>query len=166
MNLSHAITAAHAANEQKIAAGIERVSPQLDGDELQALSVFNRFCSLNGLRTCPANPRVVAAWIKSGKVTDPNKIIATLSAIERLHDYHGLANPIATSCVRNELLRLKAIEPPRSWPAAAKLLFAALPPEIRATVAKIEESRSRWFRNKQSADKPATEETNNATQEK
>jgi hypothetical protein len=120
---------------------------------------------------------VVAAWIKSEKVTDPNTIIATLSAIERLHDYHGLANPIATSCVRNELLRLQAIEPPRSWPAPAKLMFAALPPEIRAVVAKIEESRSRWFRNKQndlaeelkrlrgSADKPAaTEETKNDSQ--
>jgi hypothetical protein len=173
MTLADAIQQAHEANESKIAATVERVSPQLDADELAALSVFNRWCNLNGLRTCPANPRVIAAWLRSEKNTDPSKIIDTLSAIERLHDFHSLPNPIATSCVRNELCRLQAIEPPRSWPAASKLMFAALPPEIRAVVAKRERERERWLRNKQNelaeelkrlrsgADKPApVEETN------
>jgi hypothetical protein len=175
-NLATAIQAAHIANEQKIAATVERVSPELSADELAALSVFNRWCGLNGLRNIPANPRVVAAWIRSEKGTDPNKIIETLSAIERLHDFHSLPNPIATSTVRNELGRVMNIQPPRSWRKSEQLVFMSLPVEIRAAIERREHQRETELRRlqnevaelkkRQAQSATTTEETENATQEK
>jgi hypothetical protein len=94
--LNEAIQKAQIANAQKTAAGIPRAQP-LDAEELEHLAPWQRFNSLHGCRAIPADPRVVAAWVRSEKGSDRNKIIDGLSAISRLHDYHGLSNPCATS---------------------------------------------------------------------
>jgi hypothetical protein len=147
-SLADAIAKAHILNENKLTAGIP--IPQLDADAELHLAAFNRFCSQHGVRNCPARPQVVAAFIRAEEKfgTPPETIVLILSAIQLLHDRHGLASPIASAVVRAELERVLKTEAPRSWPRAEQLMFASLPPEIRAVVAKRERDRERWLRNK------------------
>jgi hypothetical protein len=148
MTLADAIAKAHVLNEEKLAAGIP--IPQLDADAELHLASFNRFCSQHGVRNCPARPQVVAAFIRAEEKfgTEPQTIALILSAIEILHDRHGQSNPVASAVVRAQLERILRTEPPRSWAKAEQLMFAALPPEIRAVIVRRERDRERWLRNK------------------
>jgi hypothetical protein len=148
MTLADAIAKAHVLNEEKLATGIP--IPQLDADAELHLAAFNRFCAQHGVRNCPTRPQVVAAFIRAEEKfgTPPETMALILSAIEALHIRHGMSNPLATPVCREQLERVLKTEAPRSWPRAEKLMFAALPPEIRAVIAKRERDRERWLRNK------------------
>jgi hypothetical protein len=177
MTLAAAIEKAHAANEEKLTRGIQ-IPVHIDADAELLLKPFVSFCSFNGVKHVPASPQVIAAFIRAEEklCTPPERIAATTAAIELLHDKHGLANPVACAAPRTELERILKIEPPRSWPRPEQLIFAALPPEIRAIVGRRDKQRETALRRAQneaaeakrqsgSADKPATEqkETENAT---
>lgn len=181
MTLADAIAKAHIHNEARLAAGIS-VPLQLDADAASLLDPWNRFCSFHGCRNIGIRPQVVAAFIRAeaSQRAEPHKIALTLSAIELLHDRHGLSNPVATAVVRAELERILKIEAPRSWPKAEQLMFASLPPEIRAIIARREREREIALRRAQNAAaelrqsaaaeiKPATkpnEESNNHDHQK
>lgn len=163
--LADAIAKAHLLNEEKLTAGVQ-VSVQLDPDAELRLEAFNRFCTKYGVRNCPAAPKVVAAFCRAEEKlgTEPRKVSLTLSAIELLHDRHGLANPVATAPVRAQMEKIFQIEPPRSWPKAEQLMFASLPSEIRAVISRREKERETVLRRaqneaaetKRQAEKPAT----------
>src|SRR5262245_16492927 len=65
-----------------------------------------------------------------------------------MHFAAALANPIATPTVRIASGG-STIEAPRSWTKEDKTLFASLPPEIAAAVAKREQNRETVLRRSQ-----------------
>jgi hypothetical protein len=146
MTLADAIAKAHQLNEDKIAAGVARVSPALDADELLLLEHFTRFCSLSGCKNLGCRPQVITAYIRSEKGADPYRVAATCAAISRFHDYHGLLDPCTASCVRAELGKILNISPPRSWRKAEQLAFMSLPVEIRAAIERREHQRETVIR--------------------
>ena len=151
MTLADAIALQTAANEQKLSEGIPRIRT-LEPDGAIRLQAFERWCREQGVRSAPSHPATVATYIRNQEAlgVEPNKIFKSCEAIEALHSDNGFANPIATSVVRAELERvLKAVDAvsaPRSWPRAEQLLWATLPIEIRAIIARRERDRERWVR--------------------
>lgn len=171
MTLADAIQQAHDANEQKLSAEIR--IPALEPDATILLESWNRFAAFHGIRNLGVRPQVVAAFVRAEASlgVEPPKIALALSAIELLHDRHGFANPVATAVVRAELERILKIDAPRSWRKTEQLMFASLPPEIRAVIARRDRERETAMRRaqneaaeaKRQAEKPATtsnEETN------
>lgn len=137
---------------EQVAALFQDVAvPELDGEALAHLRDFLSWCASNGVRHCPAKPTTVAAWIVSLPENGGNqdRILATLAAIELLHDQHGKPNPVATAIVKFALDRVVHIDPPRSWPKPDKISFALLPADIRAIIAKRERDRERVMRRDQ-----------------
>lgn len=136
MNFADAIAKAHDQNERALAG---QVAPyQMDVEAQQSIGQFVRWCADHGVRSCPATPATVAAFVR---FTGSEISAALLSAIAECHDAANLANPVATAAVRSELNRVLRLTPPRSWKAHEKLLWADLPPDIRATVARREQQR-------------------------
>jgi hypothetical protein len=133
--LSHAIAAAHAQN--------------LDGEARQLAGAFVRWCADHGVQSCPAAPKTVAGfvrWFAQSMAANQEEMAAALDAVADLHDGAGAANPVATAAVRAELIRVLRLKPPRGWRDAEKPLFADLPPEIQAIVARREEQRDTELR--------------------
>src|SRR5690349_18429731 len=85
----------------------------LSKDELDQLASFIKYCEQKKVRNCPANPAVVASYLSEHARVARQVILATeldknriricestlrlAHAIEALHDYHGLSNPVATA---------------------------------------------------------------------
>jgi hypothetical protein len=138
VNLADAIAAAHAQNESALAA---QIAPyELDNEARQFAGTFVRWCNDHGVRSCPATPATVAAFVRSMGASQ-KEIAEALAAIVELHDSRGLSNPVATAAVRSELSRILKLRPPRSWRIAEQLMFAELPPEIGAAVERREQQR-------------------------
>jgi hypothetical protein len=143
VNLADAIAAAHAQNEAALAA---QVAPyELDNEARQFVETFVRWCNDHGVRSCPATPATVAAFVRSMGASQ-KEIAEALAAVGELHDAQGLANPCATAPVRAELTRILEIRPPRSWRRAEQLMFSELPAEIRLVVERRERQRDTELR--------------------
>ena len=143
MNLAEAISAAHHANEAKLAAGVAPY--QMDDEAQRSIGPFIRFCTDHGVRHCPASPASIAAFVHFvGK--DQEALATSLIAIAELHDQHQLPNPTATACVRAALAQTLELTPPRSWTKAEKLLFSGLPAEVRAIVSHRDHQREKEMR--------------------
>jgi hypothetical protein len=70
----------------------------------------------------------------------PDRIFDEVRAVELAHDATGLSNPAATLAVRTELWRILELgDGPRTWPKADRPLWASLPIEVRAVIARREE---------------------------
>lgn len=141
--LADAIAAAHAQNEAALSPQAPRYD--LDTEARQFAGTFIRWCADHGVRSCPAMPATVAAFVRSVGASK-KEIAAPLTAIAELHDSQGLSNPVATAAVRAELGRALKLKPPRSWRKAEQLMFSELPPEIRAAVERREEQRDTQLR--------------------
>jgi hypothetical protein len=143
VNLADAVASAHAQNEAALAA---RIAPfQMDSEAQRSIGAFIRWCADNGLRSCPAAPAAVAAFVRSMGASK-EEIAEAVAAIVELHDSRGQSNPVATAAVRAELIRVGNLKPPRSWRNEEKLLFVDLPLEIQATVGRREEQRDTELR--------------------
>jgi hypothetical protein len=148
MTLADAIDQAVTANEQKVA---RTFAPRpVEPDAKVYFEQFQRFCSEHGVRSLPAAPAVVAAFIRDGGI-EPAKLTLILAAIEQIHDHHNLANPVATSVVREQLSLVLKVEPPRSWTKDEKLIFTTLPIEVQASVGRRERERETEMRRAQNA---------------
>jgi hypothetical protein len=102
------------------------------------------------VRPLPARPASVAAfaqWQKDLGVPR-EKISATLSAIEALHNAASLGNPIATPVVRTAT-SASTIAAPRSWTKEEQQVFTELPVEIQVVVARREQNRETQLRRAQ-----------------
>ncbi len=124
--------------------------PAVPPEARQQLMPFVAWCADSTRRALPARPASVAAFaqrqIDLGVPRD--KISATLSAIEALHNAAALANPIATPLVR-VATAASTVEPPRSWTKEEKQLFSGLPVEIQSVVARREQDRKTQIRRAQ-----------------
>ena len=125
--------------------------PTLAKDVLGRLDIFGEWAASKSVRKCPAKPHVVAAFcIEQHQMgAAPQVILAMLAAVEALHDYHGLSNPVRTSAVRAALDTIIKVDPPRSWPREDKVRFAQLDPDIRQVIAEREALRDRALRRAQ-----------------
>ena len=147
MNLADAIAAAHEQNERAMAA---QVAPyQMDNEARRAVETFIRWCADSGVRSLPATPATVAAFVRS-IYANKEETAETLAAVAELHDSRGLSNPVATAAVRTEIGRRWKLKPPRSWRKAEQLMFAELPPEIGAAIERREGQRDTELRRLQS----------------
>ena len=124
--------------------------PQMSPEAQVAVVPFVEWCQHQRVRAVPARPTSVASfaqWQKDLGVPK-EKISATLSAIEALHNAASLGNPCATPIVRSTT-SASTIEPPRSWDKDAKHRFAELPVELQRVVAAREKDRETHLRRSQ-----------------
>jgi hypothetical protein len=123
----------------------------LDEDTQKLLVPFVRWCNDANVRHAPALPTTCAAFILSQHKIGiaPERIAAVAQAIEELHDYFGLPNPVQTRACSHALEQVFDIEAPRSWPKEARAEFVQLPPLIRKTIADREKDRERTLRRAQ-----------------
>jgi len=132
--------------EQKIATEFGSRLPQppeLDDETRTNLKHFIEWASDNSVRFCPVKPQVLAAWILTQASTglDEQTLLKEVESIDRLHQRHGLASPVATTAARAALEAVLRIEPPRSWKVPEKEIFVTLPVEVRAAVSRREKQR-------------------------
>ncbi len=163
MSLAQQIELTRQRNEAKLAAEVSPPKPQLETDALLHVRHFADWCKSRAVKFCPALPTTVAAFVRSEAATgvQPEPILESVRAIEAIHDNGGLANPVATAAVRSELSRIVQVEPPRSWRKSDRLLFAALPPEVRAVIsrrARQDEIALRSLQNQVAAQRKSTTE--------
>lgn len=125
---------------------------ELSHDQQHRFGVFVEFAKQKCVRACPAKPTSVAAFVidKHSDGVPAQQILALLEAITAAHNCHGnLADPCAAQIVRQALSETIRTNPPRSWPAADKLLFATLDPVVQDVIARREEERDSNLRKKQ-----------------
>ena len=138
------------ANEQRLLQELKLDVPRpaLAKDVLERLDIFGKWAASKSVRKCPAKPHVVAAFCldQHQMGAAPQVILAILAAVEALHEYHGLSNPVRTSAVRAALDTIIKIDLPRSWPASNKVLFAQLDPDIREIISRREQQRDKALR--------------------
>jgi hypothetical protein len=151
MTLVEQIQTAQENNEQRIAAQIRPAVPKyyLDSEALLCLRHWASYCKNVGVKFCPAMPSSVAAFIRTEAANGvpAERIMATLDAIQKLHDNEAMPNPVSCAAPRNELLRILTPEPPRSWNKTEKLSWPLLPPEIQAALGRMEHEREKVIRN-------------------
>jgi len=136
--LAQSIERAQVSNENRI---VEQINPpkfEIGTEELLHLRRLKQWCAQKGIRDFPAKPATVAAWIRNEAAAgvSAERIEDSLRAIEMAHTNQNLANPIACPAPRAELQKIIGTEGPRSWKKSERLLFAALPPEVRAVISK------------------------------
>jgi hypothetical protein len=125
---------------------------ELSHDQQHRFGVFVEFAKQKCVRACPAAPTSVAAFVidRHSDGVPAQQILALLEAITAAHNYHGsLADPCAAQIVRQALGEVIHIEPPRSWRAEDKVLFATLDPMVRDVIARRESERDAWLRRQQ-----------------
>ena len=140
-------------NEQAIVAAWKGDLPSGTDVNGRMIAPFVTFCMERKVRYCPANPYVVAAYLRWLMDMNVGGIPDLLRGIEEVHAVNGLANPVQTFPVRELLSELASKEPPgpppRSWPKADQLLWAELPPAIRAVISKRDRERETALRRMQ-----------------
>jgi hypothetical protein len=153
MDLAQEIEKAKDRSEAQLAEQVNAVVPatELDVATIALINPFIEFCAAVGVRHAPAKPTTVAGYIlhHASIGTPEDRTLAFVAAIERLHDHYGLANPVATPAARFALEQVVKDEAPRSWTKPEKLLWATLPPKIRAVIAKREHARETHLRRSQ-----------------
>jgi hypothetical protein len=121
------------------------------GEKLrQEPSAFGKWCIVRGVKSLPAMPAHVAGFIAdlaaSGKTM--KQIWPLVQEIAASHTSCGAADPTAGGVVADAINAIALIDPPRSWPAAEKARFKALPYDLQCYVVSREAERERVIRNK------------------
>jgi hypothetical protein len=136
--------------EQRLAAELKLdvSAPVLSTDLLERWDRFAIWTASRGVRKCPARPATCAAYCLAQHEmgATAQAILAMLAAIEAIHDHHNLPNPVRTAIARAALGMIVKVDPPKSWPAADRVLFAQLDPAIRQIIADRERDRDRALR--------------------
>ena len=126
-------------------------APLSDAD-LKLITEFSTWCQQRRVRALPSRPEIVATFLKELAHRGPDYVLSMVEAIGRNHMKHpSLSDPTVSRAVHFVLNEIIKTEPPRSWPKAEKLLFAALPAQIKAVIAKREIERESGLRKKQTA---------------
>jgi hypothetical protein len=147
------LIAALNAGDARLAADVAAKLPtqvELGNDVRLRLQHFVEWSARHGARACAARPTTVAAWVLAHGHLGADNVMAILAAIEALHDHHGLSLPTKSAVVCKALESVFTIDPPRSWPAADRALFATLPAQIQHRIAEREQQRDRELRRVQS----------------
>jgi len=141
------------ANEETLARRLPFRLPQvpLAEDVAGRWIRFVKWCEDKNVRSLPAKPAVVAAWILDATDLGMSvaNVLAVLDAVEQAHLVSGQANVVRAALPRLALERIVKTEPPRSWSAASKAEWALLPVDIRYIISEREQQRDSWFRREQ-----------------
>ena len=130
--------------EDKLAAWFTAPAHELS-DEMKALLVpYIRWCELNGVRALGARPATIAAYLtwEKDRGVEP---FQTLLAIEALHVFAGMANPVATPIVR-AVSGGGSVLSPRSWSKVEKEEFQLIPRHMQQVIARREQDRETSLR--------------------
>jgi hypothetical protein len=121
------------------------------GDDVAQPNNFINWCKQQEVRSCPAKPSTVAAYIREYREHKDREdlVLAKLTAISAMHGRHGLSSPVHTAVVRTVLETMFRDEAPRSWKPSEKELFLFLPVEIRLTILRREKDREKQLRRMQ-----------------
>jgi len=136
-------------NEAALAEKVTRPVAALSEGDQPILIPFAQWATQNRVRYCPAKPTTVAAFIAERAHLGEQVALDTAAAIARLHDVHGLSNPVATATVAAILDAIVKCDPPRSWPKEDKARFSLLPADIREVIGRRERERDRALRRQQ-----------------
>jgi hypothetical protein len=133
------------------AAIVQKIQPpavELDDKARALLAPFVEWCTRNNVRRCAAKAATVAAFVldQAASRTTPEHILATLGAIELLHDLHRLSNPVQTQIVHAVLGQIVKDPAPRSWTKDEQRDWPLLPPTIKAAIARRERERDTYLR--------------------
>jgi hypothetical protein len=90
---------------------------------------FINWCDQGGFPWRPATPSVIAKFVLGHSKV--GRLLEEIRSISEAHCSIGLPDPTASWQVSRALLRLTDIQPPRSWPAAEKVMFLSLPPDLQ-----------------------------------
>ncbi len=128
------------------------VPPLFEPRAAEHLRPFVAFCEGRGVSHLPARPDTVAAFLLAHLDLSPSidRVLEILDGIEALHDAHSLASPVRSSIVAAALARYPGRDPPRSWPAADRILFLQLPLMVQHAIARREAQRDKAVRQAQS----------------
>jgi hypothetical protein len=115
-----------------------------------ALSAFNAWCELKGVRSYPAQPATVAQFTLENAGLGVDAVSDVLDHIADLHEAASIANPVATWLVSEALDRVSSeTEAPRSWPKEHKWRFTQLPCILRRYLVGHEKQREQTVRRAQ-----------------
>lgn len=102
---------------------------------------FENWCGLKNLRTLPAPPALVAAFVDDCAPLGLDKVWPIVQGISRAHVAANLADPTLGGVVAAAINRLSEIKPPRAWPDADKARFLELPYDLQTYFAAHEQKR-------------------------
>ena len=134
-------------NEAAIAACFPSTTHELSDENKALLVPFVRWCETQRVRALPCRPTTVAAFLQWNKDRGVQPF-ETLLAIEALHFFAGMANPVATPVVRS-VTEGPPADPPRSWSRMEKEEFALLPRHLQEVTARREQEREKSLRTAQ-----------------
>ena len=111
-----------------------------------AQSSFENWCALKTIRTMPAAPSMVAAFVDDCAPLGLERLWPIVQAISRAHVAANLADPTQGGLVAAAINRQSNIKPPRSWPDADKARFLELPYDLQTYFAAHEDRREKAIR--------------------
>ncbi|MEH2557185.1 hypothetical protein V1286_004714 [Bradyrhizobium algeriense] len=111
--------------------------------------MFVKWCELNGLSPCPAEPAHVVRFVVDCAPLGIERLWPAIQDISRLHVSVGLADPTLGGVAAEAISDLAGIDPPRSWPAGHKQRFKSLPYDLQVYVASHEAQREKALRRAQ-----------------
>jgi len=117
---------------------------------MQEASAFGKWCIQRNLRSLPAAPAHVAAFVRDCEPMLPiDKIWELVNEVSQTHLANGLADPTAGGVVAATMNSIANIDPPRSWPKELWPRFDALPYDLQAYLAVREKETNRVVRRAQ-----------------
>jgi hypothetical protein len=147
--LQEAILHAYAQHEKRIYDALELERPLVSAEQRRRLDYFQTWCAKQGVRSLPATPGTVAAYIAA---IPEIEIPDALDAIQAAHDYVAQSSPVGSFAVRSVLsARLTSIAPPRSFSKEDSFWFTVAPIELQQIVARRERERDTALRRSQNA---------------
>ncbi len=139
-----------AVNAQDMAARFNLDPLAISKEVLERHEAWARWCADRRVCSCPAQPAAVATFLleQSALGASTEVVIATLKAIQTIHDFHNLSNPCATRLVNHVLEQIVTAETP-NWNKDEKAAWAKLPMLVREAISRRERDRDRVLRTAQ-----------------
>jgi hypothetical protein len=117
---------------------------------MQEASPFGKWCIPKGVRSLPAAPIHVAAFVRDCEPLIPiDKIWEAVREVSEAHLSNGFADPTAGGVVAEVINSIAKVDAPRSWPDPLKARFKSLPYDLQVYVEKHERDREKTVRRAQ-----------------
>lgn len=113
------------------------------------MTMWERYCALNGHSAVPASPTMIARFIAELAPLGIDQVWSAVLEISRAHYCIGLPDPTVSAPVTIEINKISGISPPRSWPHEERIRFASLPYDIQIIISKREADRDKQIRHMQ-----------------
>src|SRR6266851_8511142 len=114
------------------------------------MTMFQDWCTLNGIQAIPASPTTISSFVNSISPLGIEKVFEAVQEISRAHYTIGLPCPCSgPGLVTRAVNAISKIEPPRSWSKATSEQFMHLPWDVQSCILKREEQLDQTVRDKQ-----------------